>query len=232
LKETDLYEGVRKYFEERGFTVRAEVKDMDVCAVREGLLVGIELKRNFSSDLLIQGAMRQKVCDLVYIAVPKPKRIRKDRAFSSMLYLLRRLELGLLYVDIEAGEAVEVLEPSFYELDKARRTMVRKRTALLKEFNRRTISANTGGSSKKKLLTAYREESLKAVAFLRKNGTAAPKDLKALGIKPGLFRDNFYGWFMKVDRGVYALDEKKSQDYREYEEHIERFGTEFPDIES
>lgn len=232
MKETDIYEGVRKYFEERGFTVRAEVKDMDVCAVREGLLVGIELKRNFSSDLLIQGAMRQKVCDLVYIAVPKPKRVRKDRAFTSMLYLLRRLELGLLYVDVVTGEATEVLEPTFYELDKARRTMLKKRAALLKEFGRRTISANTGGSSKKRLLTAYREESLKAVAYLRTNGTAAPKDLKAIGIKPGLFRDNFYGWFMRVDRGVYALDEKKAHDYKEYEEHIERFRSDFSDIGS
>lgn len=232
MKETDLYEGVRKFFEERDYTVRAEVKDMDVCAVREGLVVGIELKRNFSSDLLIQGAMRQKVCDLVYIAVPKPKRIRKDRAFSSMLYLLRRLELGLLYVDIEAGEAIEVLEPSFYELDKARRTMVKKRAALLKEFGRRTISANKGGSSKTRLITAYREESLKAVAFLREKGTAAPKDLKSLGIKSGLFRDNFYGWFVKVDRGVYALDENRADDYREYEEHIERFRDELQDMDS
>ena len=103
MKETELYESVRGYFTTLGFTVRAEVRDIDICAVRDDLLVGIELKRNFSTDLLIQAVLRQKVCDLVYIAVPKPKRVKKDRSFRNMLHMLSRLELGLLYVDIVTG---------------------------------------------------------------------------------------------------------------------------------
>lgn len=226
MKETDLYQAVKEYFEDQGFLVRAEVKDIDICAVRDELLIGIELKRNLSTDLLIQGALRQKLCDLVYIAIPKPKRIRKDRAFNNMLHLLKRLELGLLYIDLENNKALEILEPTFFEMDRARKTLLKKRTALLKEIQRRSLSANTGGSSKKRLLTAYREESLKAIALLRIKGTAAPKNLKEIGLNPTLFRDNYYGWFRKLERGVYTLDEDCSQDYQEYEQHLLRFYTE------
>lgn len=221
MKETDLYEGVRVFFEERGFTVRGEVRDMDVCAVREELLVGIELKRNFSADLLVQGALRQKVCDLVYVAVPKPKRVRKDRAFRSQLYLLRRLELGLLFVDVERGVAVEVLEPVFYEMDKARRAQVRNRAALFREMAGRSLSGNLGGSSGRRLLTAYREEALKVVALLRREGRVAPRDLRRLGLRGSLLRDNHYGWFERVERGVYALS--GSADLGEFEELVAGF---------
>lgn len=223
MKETELYESVRGYFTNLGFTVRAEVRDIDICAVRDDLLVGIELKRNFSTDLLIQAVLRQKVCDLVYIAVPKPKRVRKDRSFRNMLHMLSRLELGLLYVDIVTGHVVEVLEPTFYDLDKARKTMMKSRRSILSEIKRRTLDGNVGGSNKTRLLTAYREESLKTIALIRHKGVISPKDLKEIGIRPGLLNNNFYGWFRKLERGRYALEEKKAEDYAEYEVYIEGF---------
>lgn len=223
MKETELYESVRGYFTNLGFTVRAEVRDIDICAVRDDLLVGIELKRNFSTDLLIQAVLRQKVCDLVYIAVPKPKRVKQDRSFRSMLHMLRRLELGLLYVDVLTGSVVEVLEPSFYDLDKARKTMMKTRRSILNEIRRRTLDGNVGGSNKTRLLTAYREESLKTIALIRHKGVISPKDLKGIGIRPGLLNNNFYGWFQKLERGRYALEEKRMEDYSEYEVYIDAF---------
>lgn len=223
MRETNLYCGVKKYFEEQGFTVRAEVKDIDVCALRDELLIGIELKKNLTVDLLVQGALRQKVCDLVYIAVPKPKRVNKNRSFNNMLQLLRRLELGLLYVDVDKDEAYEVLEPSFYSLDKSRKALFGKRMALLKEIRGRSLSLNEGGSSKVKLMTSYREEALKAVAFLKKAGSGAPKELKKLGLKSSIFRDNYYGWFKNIARGVYVLDETRCEDYEVYKEYIMLF---------
>ena len=224
LKETSLYEGVRKYFEELGFTVRAEVRDIDVCAVRDDLLIGVELKRNLSVDLLVQAALRQKVCDLVYVAVPKPARVSKNRAFVNLLQLLRRLELGLLYVDVEKCEAIEVLEPSFYDLDRARAKVIKKRRDLLKEIKGRSLSLNEGGSSRSRLMTAYREESLRVVAILLRQGSAAPRDLKAFGLKSSILRDNYYGWFRKIARGVYVLNEEKAADHEEYGEFVRRFG--------
>ncbi len=220
LKETSLYPGVKKHFEKQGFVVRGEVKDIDVCALKDDLLIGIELKRNLTVDLLIQGALRQKICDLVYIAVPKPKRVRKNRSFNNLLHLLRRLELGLLYVDIDSNEVLEVLEPAFFNLDKARKALVGKRQALLREFKGRSLSLNEGGSSKVKLMTSYREDTLKAVALLKMKNACAPKDLKEIGLKSTILRDNYYGWFKKISRGIYELDETKMVEYEVYKEYI------------
>lgn len=223
MKETNLYEGVKKYFESLGFLVRAEVKEIDVCAIKDGLLIGVELKKNLTVDLLVQGALRQRVCDLVYIAVPRPKRFRKNREFSNVLHLLRRLELGLLFIDVDKGEAEEVLEPAYFNLDKARATLVNKRKALLKEIKGRSLSLNQGGSSRTKLMTAYREESLKTVAILLEKGSVAPKDLKEMGLKSTILRDNYYGWFKKIARGIYVLDDSKSDDYACFGDYISEF---------
>lgn len=205
MKETDLYNPVKTYFEALGFQVRSEVRDIDVVAVKENLLVGIELKKGLTMELLTQGALRQKTCDLVYLAVPKPKRVVKNRSFLNLLYLLKRLEMGLLYVDVENGEALEVLEPSFYDLDKGRRSSLKEKTRILKEAARRSVDGNEGGSRGKKLLTAYREDALRAVALIQVHGSITPKDLKKRGLKATLLSKNYYQWFHKVGHGQYTL---------------------------
>lgn len=227
MKETYLYEGVKKYFEGLGFLVRAEVKDIDVCAIKDGLLIGVELKKNLTVDLLVQGALRQKVCDLVYVAVPRPKRFRKNREFNNILHLLRRLELGLLFIDVDKGEAEEILEPAYFNLDRARSALLNRRKALLKEIKGRSLSLNQGGSSRTKLMTAYREESLKTVAILLEKGSVAPKDLKEMGLKSTILRDNYYGWFKKIARGTYVLDDSKSDDYACFWDYISEFRSVF-----
>lgn len=225
LKETNLYDGVKSYFEKLGFLVRAEVKDIDVCAIKGDLLIGIELKKNLTVDLLVQGALRQKVCDLVYVAVPRPRRLRKNREFTNTLHLFRRLELGLLFVDVDKGVVEEILEPSYFILDKARKTLVNKREKLLKEIKGRSLSLNEGGSSRKRLMTAYREESLKTVALLLEKGSVAPKDLKVFGLRVSILGDNYYGWFKRTGRGAYVLDNDKASDYSCYEDYIREFRT-------
>lgn len=230
MKETSLYPGVEKYFSNLGFLVRAEVKDIDVCAIKDDLIVGIELKKNLSVDLLVQGVLRQKICDLVYIAVPRPRRVRKNREFTNTLHLLRRLELGLLYVDVEKGVAEEILEPAFFNLDKARKALTNKRGKLLKEIKGRSLSLNEGGSSRKRLMTAYREESLKTVALLMIKDSLAPKDLKDFGLRSSILRDNYYGWFKKIARGTYVLDESRRSDYNCYEDYILEFKKGFASV--
>lgn len=223
MKETSLYEGVRKYFEEQGFLVRGEVKDIDVLAVKDDLVIGIELKKNLTVGLLVQGALRQKVCDLVYIAVPRPLRLKKDKSFKNMLHLLRRLELGLLFVDVEKEEAEVVLDPAFYNLDKARQASSKKRQQLLREIRGRSLHLNKGGCNRTRLMTAYREEALKAVAYLRIHEKGSPKELKTFGVRTSLLRDNYYGWFRKLERGVYCLEADKSAEMAEFEAIIESF---------
>ena len=169
MRETDMYGAIKEYFEKDGYLVRSEVRSIDVVAVKDELLVGIEMKRGLTMDLLVQGTLRQKTCDLVYLAVPKPKRIVKDKGMNNLLYLLKRLELGLLYVDVEKNAVLEVQEPLFYDLNKGRRSSLKERMRILKETGRRSLDGNQGGSTGKKLLTAYREESLRAVALMKLN---------------------------------------------------------------
>ncbi len=226
MKETDMYEALKMYFENQGFKVRSEVRDIDVVAIKEDLLVGIEMKRGLTIDLLVQAALRQKTCDLVYLAVPKPKRIVRDKSMNNMLYLLKRMELGLLFVDVEKNTIAEVCPPAFYDLDKGRRAKMKEKLRILKEVSRRSVDGNKGGSRGKKLLTAYREDSLRAVALIKVRGVISPKELKALGIKETLLSKNYYNWFIKVDHGKYALNGVESS-HEEYAHLIEQFRNEY-----
>ena len=95
LRETDLYPPVADYLGSLGYTVRSEVANCDITAAKGDDLIIVELKRNFSTDLLIQAAKRQRMTDSVYVALPRPANGRKLRG---MKHLLRRLELGLIFV--------------------------------------------------------------------------------------------------------------------------------------
>lgn len=226
VKETDMYEALKKHFEDQGFKVRSEVRDIDVVAQKEDLLVGIEMKRGLTVELLVQAALRQKTCDLVYMAVPKPKRIVKDKSMVNMMYLLKRLELGLLFVDVEKNTVTELCMPAFYDLDKGRRAKMKERLRILKEVSRRSVDGNKGGSRGKKLLTAYREDSLRAVALIKLRGVISPKELKALGLKETLLSKNYYNWFVKVDHGKYTLNGMEA-DHKAYDHLIEQFKNEY-----
>ena len=74
MPETDLYMPVKTLFENMGYSVKAEVLDADVLAVKDGETVAIELKLSLNLDVIVQAALRQKVADKVYIAVPPAKR--------------------------------------------------------------------------------------------------------------------------------------------------------------
>ncbi|MGB4589911.1 MAG: DUF2161 family putative PD-(D/E)XK-type phosphodiesterase [Clostridiaceae bacterium] len=230
MRETDMYGAIKEYFEKNGYLVRSEVRSIDVVAVKAELLVGIEMKRGLTMDLLMQGTLRQKTCDLVYLAVPKPKRIVKDKGMINLLYLLKRLELGLLYVDMDKNAVIEIQEPLFYDLNKGRRYSLKERMRILKETGRRSLDGNKGGSTGKKLLTAYREDSLRAVALMKLNDVISPKTLKTKGLNATLLHKNYYNWFIKVDHGKYALNVRQD-DFKEYEKLIAGFMVEYHDLD-
>lgn len=58
VRETELYLPVKEYLEERGYTVRGEVRSCDLAAVRGGELVLVELKMAFNLELVLQGNER------------------------------------------------------------------------------------------------------------------------------------------------------------------------------
>jgi len=205
-RETDLYAPVRAFLAAQGFTVRAEVRGCDVTAVKGDHVVVVELKLGFTLDLLLQGVRRQRVADLVYVAVPRPAKPAHEARLRENLPLLRRLELGLLIVDFrDAPPAVEVaLQPVPFQ----RRRDPAGRRALLRELALRSGDDNTAGSTRRALVTAYRENALFIAAALARFGPLAPRQLRALGTGAKtlpILRGDVYGWFERVDRALYRL---------------------------
>jgi hypothetical protein len=183
--------------EAQGYEVKGEVTGCDVVGVRgDEPPVVVELKRAFGLALVLQGIDRLALTDAVYVAVGtwprRPGPIRR---------LCRRLGLGLIVVS--HGQAEVVTDPVPYRPRKSRA----RTTRLLDEHRRRVGDPTTGGSVRRPIMTAYRQEALRCAAHLQ-GGPARLRDLRATGDVPraaGILQSNVYGWFERVERGVYAL---------------------------
>lgn len=222
MKESDLFPPVRRLFEDLGYTVHAEVVHCDVTATKEDILIVVELKRSLSAPLLAQAVSRQKSGADVYVAVPKPKNY-KPRTFADTLYLLKKLELGLIFVNLREGNsfAEVVLDPQPFTGVKINRN---KRAKLLKELSSRSVELNQGGVNKQKIITGYTERCVKIACILTKFGEMSPKDISAYGLDrkdvANALRGNYYGWFYKVEKGVYALTLKGKHGLKSYPELV------------
>ena len=67
---------------------------------------------------------------------------------------------------------------------------------------------NVGGSTRRGLVTAYRQDALRCAHLLARQGPAkAAAIARDSGVERArrLMADNHYGWFARVERGVYAL---------------------------
>lgn len=110
----------------------------------------------------------------------------------------------------------------------------RKGTAkLLKEFAGRSGDYNVGGSTQRKLVTAYRERALQCALALHcdESPALAPRQIGALtGVaNPGqLLRSNYYGWFRKAGRGLYTLTPAGHAALTEYGEAVAYWTSVFP----
>jgi hypothetical protein len=82
---------------------------------------------------------------------------------------------------------------------------VRKRGLLLREFARRRGDPMAGGSTRRPIMTAYRQQALDCAAALR-DGPRRPRDIKAIAPDArAIMARNVYGWFERVSLGVYRL---------------------------
>ena len=207
-QETALYPPVKAWLEGLGFEVKAEVEGCDIVA-RKGdeAPVIVELKTRFNLDLLLQGVDRLRLSERVYIAFPKTatgKGTHWRKRRRAIIGLCRRLGLGLLIV----GNRVElVLDPEPYKP----RGNARRHRSLMLEFDRREGDPNVGGSTRKAIVTAYRQDSLRCLACLRETPGIAPKLVKeATGVEraAGILQNNVYGWFERKARAQYVLSPK------------------------
>jgi hypothetical protein len=225
LYEADLYEPIQKHFSQQGYRVNGEVHDCDLTAVKDEELIIVELKLNLNIDLLLQATRRQRLTDLVYIAIPKPKRISRKR-WNDIIQLVRRLELGLIIVSL-AGNRKKIefkVHPEPYKRMTSKNT--RKKAALIKEIEGRSADYNIGGSNKTKIMTAYKENCIQIACYLEKLGQMSPKALVALGTgdkTPLILQKNYYKWFERVERGIYVITEQGKADLENYPELVEYY---------
>ena len=222
MREHTLYPPVKAFLEAQGYAVKGEVNDCDLVAVRgDEPPVIVELKTGFSLPLVFQGIVRQGLSDTVYLAVP-PFSGRTTRR-TDALSLCRRLGLGLLTVRLEPTPFVEaLLDPAPYRPRQRKHAIGR----LLREFQRRVGDPNQGGSTRREIMTAYRQDALRCAAHLRRNGpTKASIAAKAAGIPRAraiMYADH-YGWFERPadsPRGVYGLTPKGHAALEHYAETV------------
>ena len=229
ILEADLWKPVSDFLINQGYTVRSEVKDCDITAMKDEELIVVELKRNLSVDLLAQAVKRQKAADLVYIAVPKPKRLLGNAQWKEICHLIRRLELGLILVSFKGKQGfIEIpINPMAFDREKSKNLNKRKRASIIKEMSGRYSDLNIGGSTGKKLVTAYRESSIFIACCLVKFGPLSPKRLRELGADAkkttSILSENHYGWFERVDRGVYSTTEEGRKSLEQYKQLAEYY---------
>lgn len=203
--ETDLYEPVKRLLEQQGYEVKAEVGAADIVAYRDDEApVIVELKTGFTLSLFHQAIARQALSDQVYIAVPRGVGKPFLKALSNNKGLCRRLGLGLVTIRMRDGFAEIHLDPAPYKPRKSRPRQQR----LLKEFQNRVGDPNTGGSTRKTVMTSYRQDALRCLLLLDQAGPTRPSTIATLsGVTRArnIMADNHYGWFDRVERGIYDL---------------------------
>ncbi|MFZ1728162.1 MAG: DUF2161 family putative PD-(D/E)XK-type phosphodiesterase [Albidovulum sp.] len=205
MRESDLYAPVKAHLEAQGYQVKAEIGDCDILARRgQEPPVVVELKLTFSLALVMQGVARQALFEHVYLAVPVSGQKGWKLRYKEIIRLCRRLGLGLLAVRTGPTAKVEAhLDPGPY----APRMNMRKAGRLIREFDRREGDPNMGGTTGVKRVTAYRQDAARIAAFLANGPCKAAQIAKATGIARcgTILRADHYGWFERVDRGIYAL---------------------------
>lgn len=163
------FEGI---FERQGYEIKGEVRTCDLVGIREDEAqpLIVEMKKSFNLALLLQGIERLRLSPNVYLAVERvrEKKGAVNQRWGELSGLCRRLGLGLITVVFYKTKAplVEVLvEPG--EAPPQARSAVRRRERLLYEFRERSGDYNTGGSTRVKLVTAYREKALRVALALQ-----------------------------------------------------------------
>ena len=218
MREQDLYPSIKAFLEAQGYKVKAEVDDCDVVAMRgKEPPVIVELKVAFSLALVFQGISRQGLSDKVYLAVPTFS--SRGVRLGDALALCRRLSLGLLTVRLEPAPFVEaLLDPAPYRPRKRKQAAER----LLREFQQRVGDPNQGGVSRRKIVTAYRQDALRCAMHLHHHGPAKASNVAMqTGVERAraIMYADYYGWFERTahtPRGNYTLTPKGRRALEEY----------------
>ncbi|MGF7046640.1 hypothetical protein J2T13_001138 [Paenibacillus sp. DS2015] len=213
--ETELYDPLKKFFEQQGYVIKGEVRHCDLVGVRDDLpepLI-VEMKKTFNLSLLLQGLERLKLSSNVYLAVERSraKRGAVNQRWGDLTNLCQRLGLGLITITFYKTKKpiVEMITHPNAALTYPKNNK-RRKTQLIEEFHERSGDYNTGGSNRAKLVTAYREKALRLAHSLRDVDPAGVspaylRNLTGLSTASSILQNNYYGWFERISRGRYVL---------------------------
>ena len=200
--ETALYAPVKRFLEAQGFQVKGEVCGCDLVALRGDeppvVVVG-ELKLRFNLELVLQGVERGAACDEVWLAVRASFRRGREND-RRVRKLCRLLGLGLLGV-FSTGRVDVLVEPKPWRPRPDRK----RRSRLIREHQRRNGDPVSGGVTKVPIMTAYRQVALACAATLSDGPRRTSEIRTAIPEAPKILLRNVYGWFDRVERGVYSL---------------------------
>lgn len=208
MKETELDKPIRQWLEKQGYSVSCEVKNCDIVARKENDLLIVELKTRFSLDLVYQAVNRKNLTESVYVAVPVQQGKKTIPKYKDVKKLLARLEVGLILVRfLKTKTRVEIIShPSVYKP----RTAHRRRDAIIREIDGRYSEFNKAGSAVvDRRISAYKQQALVAAYLLSDKESLSPSEIRKNGggaKTQQILSGNVYGWFDKVSRGLYCLN--------------------------
>ena len=203
--ETNLYQPIKDFLYQLGFEAKGEVCGCDVVALNNGepvALIICELKLSFSLELILQAVDRSTACDEIWIAVQAKKNGRGRESDPRAKKLCRYLGFGLLRVD--PSNSVEVIvKPQPW---KPRRD-TKLRSRILEEYNKRQGDPSVGGSTRKPIMTAYRQQAILCARTIDQGVTKLSELKKTVPDAAKFLQRNVYGWFNRRERGHYVLSD-------------------------
>jgi len=235
-KEAELYQPIKTYFESLGYEVKGEVHHCDLIALRSDqpniAPIIVELKTSFNLTLLLQSIERLKLSPYVYVAVAKKKSTRNSHSISALCNLCKKIGVGFLLVTFYKKKMpfVElVCHPTSYVYEirpsDKKEKQTRQTVRLVNEFTARSGDYHIAHGTKKFFITAYKEQALR-VAIELQNGpqrTMIVRQRSGVGKASTILQRNYYHWFQRQSRGIYALTEKGWAAIQQYESIIAQF---------
>ncbi len=203
--ETSLYHPVKAFLEKAGYTVKGEIGGCDLVGLSDDdppVVVVCELKLAFNLELILQAIDRAAISDEVWIAAKMSVSGRGRETDKRYRDLCRRLGIGMLAVS--EGGHVSVIVSSVSPMP---RTNPKRRSRLMREHQKRKGDPVLGGSTRMPQMTAYRQQALGCAKALSE-GPLRLRDVKLNAPDAGkILQSNVYGWFERLERGVYGLTE-------------------------
>ena len=200
--ETTLYLPVKNFLEKLGFTVKGEIGGCDLVALsgdEPPIVVVGELKLSFNLELILQAVDRASACDEVWIAARFSERGKGRESDSRYRNLCRRLGFGMLAVT-KAGTVEIIVSPT-----SPPRRDAKRRSRLITEHRKRQGDPALGGSTRTPIMTAYRQQALACAVALSKGPLKVRELTPTIPDAPKILLHNVYGWFERVERGIYSL---------------------------